>query len=265
MRDSESIEIAALMDLHNAATPELKRSLAISSKSIGSARISIAANLPESAVVINRTLGFKSSFSPEIIEKIAAIYSEQAVERYFIQTGLRNEDDRVEGIMTSAGLVKARGWQKFRRGKDAVGAVNTDLDIRPIRKDYSQEFASIVCDAFDLGRAAVPWLAELPDRPNWHIFMSFDGDMPAGAGALFVKNGLGWTDWGATAPEFRRRGSQTAILAARLKCALELGCTSVFTCTGEDVPGDPQHSYTNIMRAGFAEDYLSENYAPPSP
>ena len=38
--------------------------------------------------------------------------------------------------------------------------------------------------------------------------MSFDGDKPAGVGALFVKNGFGWTDYGATSPEFRRQGSQ---------------------------------------------------------
>ncbi len=38
--------------------------------------------------------------------------------------------------------------------------------------------------------------------------MSFDGDKPAGVGALFVKNGFGWIDYGATSPEFRRQGSQ---------------------------------------------------------
>lgn len=263
MNESESIEIAALIDLHKAATPELKRSLASDTKFIDSVLISIAAKLPDSAIVTNRSLGFNSSFSPKIIKKIVATYREHAVTRYFIQTGFQNESDQIEDIMKSAGLEKARGWQKFRRGREAVRAVETDLKIRRIGKNYGQEFASIVCDAFDLGTKAIPWLAELPGRPNWHIFMSFEGETPAGAGALFVQNGLGWTDWGATAPEFRRRGSQGALLAARLECALELSCTSIFTCTGEEVPGDPQHSYSNIKRAGFVEEYLRENYAPP--
>ena len=30
--------------------------------------------------------------------------------------------------------------------------------------------------------------------------------------------------------------------------------------TGEAVPGDAQHSYSNILRAGFAESYLRENW-----
>jgi hypothetical protein len=90
--------------------------------------------------------------------------------------------------------------------------------------------------------------------------MSFDGNCPAGVGALYVKNGYGWTDFGATAPALRRRGSQGVLMAARLERALELGCKKVFTCTGVNVPGDPQHSYGNILRAGFAEDYVRENY-----
>jgi hypothetical protein len=32
--------------------------------------------------------------------------------------------------------------------------------------------------------------------------------------------------------------------------------------TGEAVPGDPQHSYGNIVKAGFAEAYLRENWVP---
>jgi hypothetical protein len=41
-----------------------------------------------------------------------------------------------------------------------------------------------------------------------------------------------------------------------------LGCSVLFTMTGEDVPGDAQHSYRNIMRAGFREGCLRDNWAP---
>jgi hypothetical protein len=51
-------------------------------------------------------------------------------------------------------------------------------------------------------------------------------------------------------------------LAARLHLAVELGCRQIFTCTGVSVPGDPQHSYNNILKAGFKEDYIRQNYAP---
>lgn len=67
---------------------------------------------------------------------------------------------------------------------------------------------------------------------------------------------------GATSPEFRRRGSQASIMAARLNVVAELGCEHVFTETGEAAAADSQHSYKNIVKAGFEESILRLNYAP---
>lgn len=92
--------------------------------------------------------------------------------------------------------------------------------------------------------------------------MSFAGDVPAGTGALLLKDGVAHLDWGVTHPEFRRRGGQSAVLARRIGDALALGCDLLVTTTGEAVPGDPQHSYNNILRTGFEEAYLRENWAP---
>jgi len=263
MDESEHIEIAALMDLHDAAPPDLKHLLALESITKASAQISIAGTLPESAIVINRTLGIGPAVTPQMIQDVVGAYRDRGVRRYFVQVDRRRTPNQIARWLLSTGLEKARGWQKFRRGRDAIELAETELKVQEIGAEYGLEFAQIVCNAFDLGIQAEPWLAELPGRQNWHIFMSFEGDQPVGTGALFMQDGIGWTDWGATAPEFRKRGSQRSLLAIRIERALELGCASIFTCTGEDVPGDPQHSYSNIMRAGFEEHYLRENYAPP--
>jgi hypothetical protein len=37
----------------------------------------------------------------------------------------------------------------------------------------------------------------------------------------------------------------------RVESALELGCHTLFRETGEVVAGNPQHSYKNLVRAGF--------------
>ena len=44
--------------------------------------------------------------------------------------------------------------------------------------------------------------------------------------------------------------------------AADMGCKNLYTMTGEAVPDDPQHSYSNILRAGFEEAYLRENWVP---
>lgn len=107
-------------------------------------------------------------------------------------------------------------------------------------------------------------MACLGDAPHWHAYVSVTREgRIAGGGALFVKDGVGWLDWGATDPALRQRGSQAALLRHRIRVALDMGCHTLVSATGEEVPGDPQHSYRNIVRMGFSESYARENYALP--
>jgi len=262
--ESESIEQAALQDLHDSADEADINKLGLKALTVGSSYVSIARNLPASAIVINRTLGLGLSESASRQEpgEIVACYRESTVAEYFIQLHPAARPGELADWLEAEGLVRSRGWQKFSRGTEKVKEYATQLAVREIGPEYGTDFGRIVCDAFDLGDKAIPWLAKLPGRAGWHIFMSFAGDKPAGVGALYVRNGYGWTDYGATAPEFRRRGSQGAVMTSRLKLALELGCKKIFCCTGVAVPGDPQHSYTNILKAGFKEEYVRENYVP---
>ncbi len=261
---SEHIERAALEDLHAAIPAPLAQALGVRSLRIGSAFVSLASALPPSAIVINRAigLGLAEPAGAAAVRELVAAYADAQVAEYFIHVHPDAAPSDLRAMLQAAGLVKTRGWQKFERGPQPVRPATTDLRIVPVGREHGEAFARIVCDAFDLGAVAEPWLAEIPGRPDWHAFMSFEGDTPAGTGAVFVRDDLAWLDFGATAPQFRRRGSQAALMTRRLQHALELGCRAIFTCTGEDVPGDPQHSYRNMLKAGFHETYLRENYTP---
>jgi len=113
-----------------------------------------------------------------------------------------------------------------------------------------------------MGAAWVQGLAGLVGRPGWRVYMSFDGDEPAGCGAMLVHGSVAWFDWAATRPEFRCCGSQSAIMARRITDAGRLGCRWLVTATGEALEGDPQHSYRNILRAGFARSHVRANWVP---
>jgi GNAT superfamily N-acetyltransferase len=265
--ESERIELDSMVDIHAAATPELAEELGLEPRTVGSAFVSIAAKAPATAIVVNRALGLGLGRpeTRESVETMIAAYRAAGVERYFVQVHPSAEPAEIGAWLTAAGLEKARGWQKFARGREAVPKIETDLRIEEIGPEYGEVFGRILCDAFDFGPAAAPWFARLPGRRDWHIFMSFVGDEPAGVGALYVKDDLADIDFGATAPKFRGRGSQSALLARRVERALDLGCREMITCTGVAVPGDPQHSYRNIKRVGFRETYIRDNYAPPRP
>lgn len=261
---SEQIELLALKDLQQAASADIASALGLSWLEQDSVAVSIASQLPESAIVINRALGLGMSTpaTEPSVENIIAAYRESHVRRFFLHKHPAARPPELTDWFIRLGLAKARSWQKFSRGRQSVPATSTDLSLKEIGPEYGTDFGRIAGAAFDLGEQSTPWLAKLPGRKGWHIFMSFDNGEPAGVGALFIWDKYAWTDFGATAPMYRRRGSQAALLAERIRCALDAGCEEIFTCTGEAVEGDPQHSYKNIKKAGFTETYLRENYAP---
>lgn len=263
--ESEALERAVLEDIHRAAPPGVATQLGLRPFNSGGAFVSLAGGLPPGAIVVNRVigLGVDSPASETAVREIVAAYTDAGIERYFVHRHPHSAPPELPAWLHAAGLVRARGWQKFERGREPPEVPPTGLALRRVGPEHGEDFARIACDAFDLGEVAVPWLAGLPGRPDWHVFMSFSGETPVGTGALFIRDGLAWFDFGATAPEFRRRGSQGALLAHRIGYAIELGCSKLLTCTGEAVPGDPQHSYRNILKAGFRETYVRDNYAPP--
>ena len=263
--ESELIERLALEDLHRAATPEIIHALRLKLIRRGSQLISVAAELPPSAVVVNRTLGLGigAKATENDLSTLLAEYRDVGVERFFVHRHPTARPAGLTEMLHRAGLQKARGWQKFSRGPENLPLWKDMMDVREIGSDYAAEFAHIACQAFDLGEKAMPWLARLPGREGWHVFMSFLDGQPAGVGSVYISNGLAWTDFGATAPDFRRRGCQSILLARRIQFAFEEGCRRVYTCTGEEVPGDPQHSFHNIVRMGFTKDYVRDNYALP--
>jgi len=261
---AEGIERAALETLHGAVEPAAARRLGLHLERFGDALLSAASAVP--GIVVNRTqgLGLDEPADRETVAAIVARYRALGVARYFVHLHPEALPAQLRSWLEDEGLEEARGWMKFVRDDDApLPEARSDLEVRQIGGEHAEAFGRIAADGFGLGETGAPLVAALHRAPGWRLYMSFDGGAPAGTGALFVHRGAGWLDWAATAPEHRRRGSQTALLRRRLEDARRAGCRRLYTTTGEAVPGDPQHSYSNILRAGFREDYSRANLAPP--
>ncbi len=265
MDELDWIERRALESWHAAADEAAREAAGLEWLEIAGGVASIAARLPASAIVANRaiSLGMARPARREEIAEIVALYRARGVARYFAQVHPNAAPPELGAWLLAEGLEQARGWMKFARGRSAAPQITTDLTIAEIGPEHAAAMARIAADAFDLGEAALPWIARLPGGKCWRAFGAFEGDALAAVGGLYVEDGIGWCDFGATAPAFRRRGAQSALLAHRIQAALDLGCRMIGTCTGEAVPGDPQHSYSNILKMGFEERYIRLNYAPP--
>jgi GNAT superfamily N-acetyltransferase len=262
MHDAEKIELRALRAWHAAAAAIERLDYDWRLVEIGDALCSVSSSEP--SPLINRVLGLGSQSAPtvELLTEIREVYRQAEVSRFFLHVVPEQVGTGRGEPLTAAGFRRYRGWMKFTRGPGPIREARTDLAVRQIGSDQAADFAAIVAPAFDLSPASEPVLAALVDDPRWHVFMSFAETRPAGTGALFMDGNLGYLDFGSTHPDFRRRGSQGALLATRLRHAFEAGCRTVVTMTGEAVPGDPQHSYGNILKAGFTEAYLRENWVP---
>jgi len=260
---SEEIEREALISLHEHCPAEAAHALGLHILVVGDTVAAAAVNDP--SVVINRVLGLgtKNKFTPEILPIIKKFYYDLGIKKYF--THIYPDELPKDGIeiLDELGFKKSRGWMKFVRDNSPPPQAPTKLEIRQVTShEEAFHFGRIVADAFGMTELSAPMLAGLYDDPDWYIFLSFSGDTPAGAGAMYVRGESAWMEWGATDPNFRRRGSQAGIMSARIAKAIDLGCTMMFTETGEAVEGDPQHSYKNILKAGFKESVLRENYSP---
>lgn len=231
---------------------------------VGDALCSVSSSDP--SILLNRVLGLGSKGPPGIeqLRAIREIYDEAGVDRFFLHVVPAWKGDDTNDLLGAAGYRKYRGWMKFVHGPGEVRLSETDLDIRPVGPEYGDAFAAIAAPAFGLLEVSQPVVALLPAVEGQMAFMSFDGEAPAGTGAIFVDDSTAALDWGATHPEFRRRGGQTAVLGRRIRYARDLGCETICTMTGEAVPNDPQHSYNNILKNGFEEAYLRENWIPVS-
>lgn len=260
---AERLERAALTDLHSAAPEDLRYRLGLELKTIGTTLASVAAGDP--SIVINRTigLGIEAADSRCTIEQVEDLYQSAGVKRFFVHLHPDAQPKELGDLMGQTGLVPARGWIKFRRGMEPPLRVTTGFSIKEIGPEHAEDFGRIAGTNFGLSQEGCAWLASLVHRPKWRLYMTFDGDKPAGTGAMFMDDDMAWLDWAATEPEFRQNGSHTALLARRIEDALAAHCQTLVTATGKEAEGDQQHSFRNILKAGFKPAYLRRNFAPP--
>ncbi len=156
------------------------------------------------------------------------------------------------------GLTPGYGWTKFVRPATDPPEAQTALRIE--RVESGEAFGAAAAGGFEVPELFRGWLALLPARDGWHCFVAFDGDEPAGAGALYVAGKTGWLGIGATVPEHRGKGAQSALIAKRIEAAAELDCEVVVSETGKPIDGRAGPSYRNLVRAGLEPVYVRPSF-----
>ena len=262
MHLAEKVELAGWREVWDAAPRELAARHGIACTEVGGA-LCTAVGAQESTM-LNRVvgLGLDSPATERELDEIEAFFADHG-QRFYVSLSPRARPAGLRGLLGRRGFEHGYAWMKFTRGAEGPSPTQTALRVEAVGPDHGADFGEVVAAGYELEPFTAPWFAELP-RTTWRCYVAYDGDEPAGAAALYVHDRAGYFCFAATRPEHRRKGAQSALLAARIHDAVEAGCTVMFTETGERIPMKPSDSYRNILRFGFAEAYLRPNYLSPA-
>jgi len=261
----EAIEFEAQSDFYRAAPADVRAAHAIEVHQSGAATCLTSRGL-EPAVMFRRAggLGVEHETSESELDAVLA-YMHQHGLAYAVPVAPDAQPPALAEWLERRAFTRGYAWMKFRRSCTAPPQVTSDLEIRVIGHQLGDEFGRVVAEGFGAPPTVARWVAGVTDRPNWICVMAFAGNIPVAAGAVYVSGEYAWLGFGATLTSHRRQGAQSALLARRIGEAAARGARWAVTETGARVADKPSNSYRNILRAGFEEMYVRQNYMSPAP
>jgi ribosomal protein S18 acetylase RimI-like enzyme len=200
------------------------------------------AGVPDAAELAEVERAFAARGAPVQVElcqladpSIGAMLTERGYRLESFENVLGRALDRSADPAGVPGIdVRRSGDQEFDRWLQVVvdGTAHPDAQGMPAYEEFPREVYEAA--ERDMAAAGVERYIALRDG----VF--------AGGGAIRIAEGVAQMAGAATAPEHRRRGVQTALLAARLGDAVAAGCDVAVVTTQP-----ASRSQRNVQRAGF--------------
>ena len=258
IRLAERAEAAACADFYRAAPP----ALAVRVASIKGLTVMLAPHVPVG--FFNRAIGFDGAarITEADLDDVIDRFRSAGIAEFWLQLTPEAAARSMPGWLEARGfsLAPRARWAKFVRDTRNPPSARTELEIRPAGAGDAAEIASIITGAYGLPPELSPWILSLIGRPGWLFQVACTDGRAVATGALHVGGECGWLGFAATAAEYRGRGAQSALLAARIRAAAQQGCRTVTTETGEPKGDEPNPSLANIRRAGFVQVCSRLNY-----
>ena len=256
----EEIEYAASIDLYRAAPDDVRAAHGVNVHALAGTTCLTSRGL-EPAAIFRRAvgLGLRHAATEIELEDVLACMKARTTS-YVVPVAPHSQPTALPAWLEKRGFKRGYAWMKFCRSCDGAPRPRSGLDIRVVGRELGGEFGRVVAEGFGLPRSIVPWIAALTGRMNWVCLMAFSQATPVAAGATYLSGEHAWLGLATTVATHRNHGAQTALLAQRLSEAAARGAKVAVTETGERLPDKPSHSYRNILRAGFDEMYLRQNY-----
>lgn len=205
-------------------------------------------------------LGVRSQALQGDVERAVTALRGNAIRQFLVHLAPSPQQDQLREWCCGLGLKPKRAWVKLFRRRETPHSLATSFTVREASTGEARHVGDVACAGFAMPQHLSEWIAALVGRPGWRHYLAWEEDTAVAGGSMFLHGRTAWLGLASTRPEKRRRGAQGAIMAARIRAAIDAGAELIFTEAAEDLPRKPNPSFHNMLRAGFSVAYVRENF-----
>lgn len=266
---AERSEFEGLRDFVSAPDTALRRKLGIAALLLdgGGGCISV---LDDSSSYWTKALGFgfTQSITMDLIRQVTDFYREQGAPMATIQiapSAIPADWDEIcaqEGLSANGKRFKVACETEVALTKSSRG-LSTDLRVEPVVSAHAAEWADVMMhQVFGMppDDCHTAMTKALVGRRGWYPYAVWAGDHIVAAATMYANGETAQFFAGATLVKWRRRGAQTALIAARAQAAHSAGCRWLVSEVALEKPGTHNTSLQNLKRMGFEVLYERTNW-----
>ena len=192
----------------------------------------------------------QNSSAQQCIER----YAEAGVGQFFVWVNASPNDGQIVADLKRVGFTTFGGttYPVLARLAQKIPGPDVSLQVRPFNP--SQEGASIGEYEDSYQREAI---LNSVDHAGEQSFIAWDGKTPVASASVVTNDQLAYLYGAFTLEQYRGRGAQSALIAARVSYAAEQGCM----WAASETLGLLKTSLGNLKRQGFEEVYKKKVYS----
>lgn len=257
----ETAEATVVRDVYEAAIEARVRRLSLATREIGGG---VAVRLlPLDFGFFERViaLGVSGPVTDADLDAIVEFYDGAGISESMVQLAPVTAASSIQGGLLARGYVRGRVWSRRMRFLDDARPVPEscgDHRIELVDERTAADYGAICERVFGTSRLTSPLATAVIGRDGWqHYLGRTDHGEPVAVGALRIVGDVAWLGYGATLPDARGHGWQTALLRRRLADAQRAACRMATVETADDAS---DVSVRNLDRAGFIVAYRRQDW-----
>jgi GNAT superfamily N-acetyltransferase len=259
---AELTEIMAYTDFATSAPASVQESLGLATLHAGPIRALAIREDPSHFFNRAGGLGTEHPVTVDDLTQVGDFYRAQGVTQGSLMIAPHLLPPDWTTTASKLGLTEGSRFVKLGRDLEAAPAIEGHPALDPgwrvgvVDAQQGHEWATVMQTTFGFTAPnMIEMAASFVGRANWRQYAIWEGERIVAVGSVFLNGECAHMFAGATAPDSRGRGAQSALLAVRLEAAAAAGCRWIVAETGAEGPGEHNPSLQNMLRAGFEPMY----------